>query len=90
MGVSELHADHVRAQVCLRVCGVEFVQSFICDEIDEIWQIFVYDSHRIILVVHSLRQQIGTNGIKPDPLAYKIPSEAGCSIEYIYFHVVIL
>lgn len=78
----------MRPQVSLRVSGHESVQSVV--ESYESGHMSVYDSHRIILIVNSFRQQIGTNGIKPDPLAYKTPSEAGWRIEYRHHHLVIL
>ena len=58
-------------------------------ESDEFRQFFVDDCHRIILIVNCLRQQIVTNGIKPDPLAHNISSESGWCIEYSHLHLVI-
>ena len=77
----------MRPQVYQRVDGGKSVESIV--ESDKFWQFFVDDCHRIILIVNCLRQQIVTNGIKPDSLAHNTPSEAGRCIEYGQLHLVI-
>jgi hypothetical protein len=77
----------MRPQVSQRVGGNKSVQSIF--ESDESWHNSVDDCHRIILIVNCLRQQIVTNGIKPNPLAHNTPSESGRCIEYGHLHLVI-
>jgi hypothetical protein len=64
MRVSELPTDHMRANFTLRFGRRESVLTIV--ESDKIGQIFVDDSHRIILIVDSLREDVGAYGIKSD------------------------
>jgi hypothetical protein len=78
----------VRPNLTLRFSGSESILTIV--ESDKIGQIFVDDSHRIILIVDSLREAVGAYGIKSDPLRNNFACKEGSCIEYGHSHRVIL
>lgn len=88
MRVTELPTDHMRANFTLRFGRRESELTIV--ECDKIGQIFDDDSYRIILIVDSLREDVGTYGIKPDSLRNNFVCEVGSCVEYGHSHHIIL